>query len=362
MSLEEFYRKGGEATKHFSSSAPPADASVSGMSSEEIIVSAPGSLMLMGEHAVLHGRRALCAAINRRVRVRLRLRDDRQVCIRSALGKLDTSLDQLTVQPPFTFALATLLHHRRRLTHGLDLAIESEFSHQIGLGSSAAVTVALLKGLDALISGDFGKAALPKNPVGRARSPDAPLKSVTARALFHDAREIIRGVQGVGSGADAAASVYGGIVLYRATPLVIRPLAVAPHLTTVYCGYKTPTAEVIQIVEQARAKNPILFNKLFDLMDACVTHALPHSRARRWHEFGKLMNLHHYLQAALGTNTPELEDICERLRAAPGISGAKISGSGLGDCAIGLGHTRAKLAGYPVQQLRVDLAGVRLER
>ncbi|MFA5826748.1 MAG: galactokinase family protein [Gallionellaceae bacterium] len=332
------------------------------MSSEEIIVSAPGSLMLMGEHAVLRGRRALVAAINRRVRVRVRPRDDRQVRIRSELGKLDTALDHLTVRPPFTFVLATLLHHRRRLTHGLDITIESEFSHKIGFGSSAAITVALLKALDVLRGGGFGEAALPKNPAGRARSPNAPLKSVTGRALLQDAIAVIRSVQGVGSGADAAASICGGIVLYRATPLVIRPLAGALRLTTVYSGHKTPTAEVIQRVEKTRRTHPALFNGLFDLMDDCVARALPFIQAQRWDKFGELMDIHHGLQVALGVNTPALEEICHRLRKSPGIAGAKISGSGLGDCAIGLGHTRTKFVGYPTQQLRVELHGARLEK
>jgi mevalonate kinase len=350
------------------------------MSPEEIIVSAPGSLMLMGEHAVLHGRRALCAAINRRVCVRLRRRADRRICIRSALGQLDTTLDQLAIQPPFTFVLATLHRFRRHLPHGLDITIEAEFSHELGFGSSAAVTVALVGTLILMFRlfrptldqagvcktlqkiGLTGQASykIPLDPprVGALPRPRDEFCKRLQEQWLRAAIAIIRSVQGVGSGADAAASLLGGVVLYRADPLELRQLpAVTPRLTAVYSGHKTPTAEVIRAVARGHASNPRLFNSVYDLMDACVARAVPLLKAEDWGRVGELMNLHHGLQAALGTNTPVLEDICHRLRAAPGITGAKISGSGLGDCAVGLGWPRADLTPYTAQRLQVERHG-----
>ena len=310
------------------------------MPPSEIIVSAPGSLMLMGEHAVLHGRRALCAAIDRRLHVKLRLRNDRQIRIRSALGALETTLDALTLQPPFTFVLATLLRQRRRLAHGLDITIKAEFSHQLGFGSSAAVTVALLRALD-------GMFALGLRTPGR---------------FLAEARAIVRGVQGCGSGADVAASLCGGIVLYRAEPQQVRVLPVAPPLTAVYSGYKTPTPEVIGLVERRRCRNEQLFAALFDLMDDCVARSVPLIRKQDWAGLGALMDFHHGLQAALGVNTPELEQICQRLRKSAGIQGAKISGSGLGDCAVGLGRLRGTWKTQSVYRLLVDRDGARVEK
>lgn len=310
------------------------------MPSRAIIVSAPGSLMLIGEHAVLHGRRALVAALNRRMRVQLRPRADRHICIQSALGKRVVALDRLAIQQPFTFITAALLQQRRQLPGGLDIEIQAEFSHDIGFGSSAAVTVALLRALAELC--------------GSARDD---------KKILADAIAVIRQVQGRGSGADAAASLLGGVVCYRAAPLEFKPLAVAPPLVAVYCGYKTPTAEVIALVEQRRRRQPQLFGKIFDLMDDCVARALPLVRRKKWRALGELMNLHHGLQTALGVNTTELEDICQRLRRAPGSwGGAKISGSGLGDCAIALGRPRGTFQPYPLHQLQVEPAGARVEQ
>ncbi|MCX7007453.1 MAG: GHMP kinase [Kiritimatiellaeota bacterium] len=310
------------------------------MPPKEVIVSAPGSLMLMGEHAVLHGRRALCAALDQRMHVQLRTRDDRRIRLRSALGTLETTLDTLTVQAPFTFVLATLLRQRRRLTHGLDIIIKAEFSHQIGFGSSAAVTVALLRALDEMFA----------------------LGLRTPEKFLTETRAIIHAVQGCGSGADAAASLCGGIVLYRAEPLQLRVLSVAPQLTAVYSGYKTPTPEVIAIVKRQHQRNPPLFAKLFDLMDDCVARAVPLISKKDWAGFGALLDFHHGLQAALGVNTPELEQICQQLRKTPGIHGAKISGSGLGDCAVGLGRLCGTWKAQPMYRLQVARDGVRVEK
>ena len=54
--------------------------------------SAPGSLMLMGEYAVLKGAAALCAAIDKRIYVKLTPRNDQKIMIHSALGEFSCDL------------------------------------------------------------------------------------------------------------------------------------------------------------------------------------------------------------------------------------------------------------------------------
>ena len=307
---------------------------------QSVIVSAPGSLMLMGEHAVLYGRRALVVAINRRLRVTLRRRTDRRVCLRSALGTWNTTLDALDIRPPFRFVLAALRRHRSALAAGVDVQIESDFSHEVGFGSSAAVTVALLQALAVLY-------------YPRQRRPPG--------WLFLEARRVIRAVQGVGSGADAAASVHGGLVLYRAAPLLIRRLAVRQPLTAVYSGAKRPTPKVVRLVQAARRRQPRLWNGLFRLMDECVGCALPALRRRDGPAVGALLNLHQGLLEALGVSNAALGEICSRLRAAPGIRGAKISGSGLGDCVVGWGRVAGPCGSYATFDLDIEPDGVRVE-
>jgi mevalonate kinase len=142
--------------------------------------SAPGSLMLLGEYAVLHRKQALVCAINKRITVTLAPRSDTQIEIISpTLGHLVTRISHLTVNPPFQFVLAVLKKYQKRLKTGCDITIESEFSDTVGLASSAAVTVALLSALTTWLK-----------------------VSLSPQELIREARDIVQSVQRLGSGAD----------------------------------------------------------------------------------------------------------------------------------------------------------------
>lgn len=303
-----------------------------------VTASAPGSLMLLGEHAVLHGKKALACAVNRHIRVRLTLREDREVAVRSALGHAAFSLDRLEPRPPFQFALAAVARRKDQLSHGFDLAIESDFSHEVGLGSSASVTVAVSAALSALLGE-------PLNP----------------QRVFEDSLHVVREVQGLGSGADVAASTFGGVVAYRATPTEIQKLDGTHPLTVVYSGSKRSTVEVVRLVDEARAAQPELFNAIFNLMGASAEKAAEAIRQKDWKTVGSLLNINQGLMEALGVGSGPLAEIVYALRADPAVLGAKISGSGLGDCAIGLG--KAGRRDWPYTVIEADMAegGVRVE-
>lgn len=298
-----------------------------------ITASAPGSLMLLGEHAVLHGRRALVASVNQRLTVTLTPRHDRQLEIRSALGSHLTALDDPESHPKFRFILAATAAVPIT-SGGLTIEVRAEFSDQIGFGSSAAVTVATVAALRRWDGLDT----------------DRP-------TIFLAAREIIRSVQGRGSGADVAASVYGGLVLYRAEPLELTPLPVHPALTAVYSGSKLPTPEVIRIVEEKRAQQPDQFDLLYDLMDRCSGTAAEAAARGDWATVGQMLEVGQGVMDEIGLSNAALDAILQALRADPGIRGAKISGSGLGDCAIGLGHTGPAFP-FPVMPVEPDARGL----
>lgn len=263
--------------------------------------------MLMGEHAVLHGKQALACAVNKRITVRKQIRSDDTVIIHSSLGTYQSNRKALQPDPRFTFVLACL----QDAPSGLELTIESEFSHEVGLGSSAAVCVATLGSL-------YGP-------------------TITPQELFDKSIAIVRQVQQVASGADVAASVFGGIVLYRMSPCQIIPLAKTIPLTLIYSGSKMKTKDVIERVLKSKNKHPALFSAIFDAMDMATLEAKEAILHGDYETLGRLLSLHHGLQDAIGTCNLHLAEIVHALQNSPGIYGAKISGSGLGDCAIGLG-------------------------
>ena len=300
---------------------------------------APGSLMLMGEHAVLHGKRALVCAVDQRLRVTLTPRPDRTVRVHSALGEEEASLGDLAVRKPFRFVWACVRAQAPAFPSGCDLKITSDFPADIGFGSSAAVTVAVCAVLNAWLGIPHDRAA-----------------------LHQAAWKVIRSVQGRGSGADAAASVFGGMVEYRADPLKLQPLNTRHPITVVYSGYKTPTTEVIARVEAERQNRQALFNGFFFEIDECVSAAVDAVCRDHWAELGVLMDRNHALMKAIGVSDDTLEEIADTLRKQPGILGAKISGSGLGDCVVGLGTVDK----WPLPFRRIPCAmtteGVRVEQ
>ncbi len=282
-------------------------------------IKVPGSLMLLGEHAVLHGENALCCAINKFIYINFTVRSDKKIIINSNIGKYITDLDNLSFEKnhKFNFILAAINLYKLdyNLSHGFDLNISSDFAHNIGFGSSAAVTVGMVYGLEYLVE-NYCSTSL------RAQRSN-PEKILT------NSIKIIHQIQGMGSGADCAASLYGGIILYSADQKVIKKYNNKLDITAVYCGYKTKTADVIKIINSKNIDKSIYYSmgKAVNKLDNNLNN-LP-----------ELFNLYYDLQDKLGTSDKVLAEIVYKLREDKNISASKISGSGLGDCVIGLGHT-----------------------
>jgi mevalonate kinase len=287
--------------------------------------------MLLGEHAVLHGQPALVCAVSRRILVTLRPRKDRTIRMVSALGRHTTFADKIKPSQNFRFVIAAIRRFAKKLPSGFDLRIASEFSHQIGLGSSAAVTVATLAVLSRWLNGSFSQ-----------------------RKLLLDGVSVIRETQGLGSGADVAASVYGGIVLYRANPIQAKKLNASCPLTVIYSGSKMPTVEVVRLVERSRKASPVVYGAIFRMMGQSSRQAAAAIRRKNWKDVGAIMNLNQLLMAAIGVSNGKLAAIVRLLLRDPAILGAKISGSGLGDCVIGLG--KAKRTRWPYESLPVTIS------
>ncbi len=316
-----------------------------------IQASAPGSLMLLGEHAVLHGRRALVCAINKRITVSLSQINNPILRIVSDLGTYEAPLDHLKDHPDFRFVLDTVNQYRLDPSfakgygghgQGIELKIESEFSSDIGFGSSAAVTVATHAALMQLNSGSLGEFA----PPGRA----TPLAEPFKMELFKRSLATIHRVQGRGSGADVAASVFGGAVAYRAEPLEIVPLKESFPLTAVYSGSKMKTADVIRYLEERRALNPEYYEKIFDRMDASVGEVIAD-----FSQLGRMLILNQKLMEEMGLCNAALAEIIGIFQTLE--TPAKISGSGLGDCAIGLG-TFPAIGNFQTYVLLVEPQGI----
>ncbi len=316
--------------------------------------------MLLGEHAVLHGRRALVCAIDKRITASLSQLPKPILRIVSDLGAYESPLNELKDHSDFRFVLDAVRQYP--LEQGVELKITSDFSSDIGFGSSAAVTVATHAALMGLVG-----TAVPavRGPLGE--------RSLPLMDLFKRSLATIHRVQGRGSGADVAASVFGGVVAYRADPLEISPMCEEFPLTAVYSGSKMKTVDVIHHLEEKRALNPDYFEKIFDRMDASVGEAIqifggaPASvpadgeAAVPPADFGRILIENQKLMEEMGLCNAALAGITSIFK---GLNvPAKISGSGLGDCAIGLGSAAptSTFGDYPVYALNVTTQGVQAD-
>src|SRR3972149_7228181 len=157
-----------------------------------VIVSPPGKLMVMGEHAVVYGPPCIVTAVDRRLVV---------------TAQDDTGESDVIEAPQVTdtrFIRRAL--HDTKVAFGsrrsVRLLTESSFSNSYGFGSSSAVVAATIRAICAL----FGQ-------------------TIEKRRLFDMAYRIVLSVQGVGSGFDVAAAVYGGSLYFRTGGAEITPLA-----------------------------------------------------------------------------------------------------------------------------------------
>ena len=299
-----------------------------------ITVSAPGSLMLLGEHAVLHGFRSLVCAIDRRIQITLTPLPEQVLEIESALGSYSAPLFELHVDDRFRFILEAVESVRTNIKRGIRITIQAEFNAHVGFGSSAAVTVGIHAALVCHLTGHFPE----------------------ERELFQLALNTVHKVQGCGSGADVAASVYGGAVGYTTDPSFV-PVAWTHPITAVYCGYKKPTPEVIKWVETRFKNDQEQLQLFYEQIHLCAEKGLRALLKKDEETLIQTLSVQQRVMEQMGLSSPELDEIMRAMEADPEVQGVKLSGSGQGDCVIGLGRLSASIESYEIYELEVDPMG-----
>jgi mevalonate kinase len=300
------------------------------MAQELYKVIVPGSTMLLGEHAVLNNGQAVVCAINKylQVSVKILLPSLTPKCqiIAPNFGNLEIFIDDFEVSPPFTFVLQAIKLFKNKLhdlAHNIELIIESQFASTLGFGSSSAVTVAVIAVLYKMIS---------KN-------------AISQQELLQKSIEVIRQVQGIGSGADLAASIYGGIIAYNAKTYQVTNLPLIPNFNLIYAGYKTPTAKVIQYVANTFKDKPSLLQQIYDNINQTVIDGVAAIKQQNYTNLRQIFDYAFTLQQHLQVSDQTLDHIVKLAG-----SGSKISGSGLGDCVITLNQvSNLEYDVYPIQ-------------
>ncbi len=310
-----------------------------------VVVSAPGKLMLFGEHGVVYQRPCIVTAVDQRIRVYVErtgtgfLRIEApNVGVNEYEAGIGSVADSGTPKGA-RFIVAAVRNFDRRygVRSGVTIRTKSEFSSEFGFGSSSAVTVAVLKALSELFE-----------------------VRISNDELFGLSYRTVLDVQAVGSGFDLAAAIWGGTLCFRSAGPKIDPLDIEGlPLIVGYTGVKADTASLVRAVADLRTRYKNLTDRIFDIMADLVEQAREALVARDVDSLGALMNINQGLLDSLGVNSLELSRLIYAAREA-GATGAKLSGAGGGDCMIALSpEPRRQFVEEAIESAGGKLLGIR---
>jgi mevalonate kinase len=277
--------------------------------------SAPGKIILFGEHAVVYGRPALAVPVMQ-VYADANVSDspERGIWIESPAVKLRAELNTLASTHPIAATINNLFFLLRTSPFpNLNIKISSTIPVASGLGSGAAVTIALTRALSSHLR--------------RA------MKDEDVNAFTYDIERLHHGTP---SGIDNTVITYAKPVYFvKGQP--IETFKVGQPFTFVIAdtGIPAPTNESVVDVRRLWLSDTPRWEAVFDKIGEIAFAARCAIEVGLYEWLGELMNQNHALLQELSVSSPELDTFVEAARQA-GAFGAKLSGGGRGGNMIAL--------------------------
>lgn len=282
------------------------------------IASAPGKIILFGEHFVVYGMKAVLCSIDKRITATSQFIDEKVIRIRSSLGESEISIDssnnlekvQQKFMKPF-FYVAQKAIKENSVKNGIELVLESEIPPGVGLGSSSAACVAATASVNGLFC--------------RLSKSDVMKIAVQAeRTIFEQ-----------NSGADSSVSTFGGLVSYDLKK-GFEDILSRNDLSFIISNSAQVhnTQDVVRQVRNFKEKNDDLFNKLCKLEMNIVDNAMSSLKENDLNKLGSLMLENHDVLKQIGVSTEKIDLLVQEAKKTS--YGAKITGAGGGGCIISL--------------------------
>jgi mevalonate kinase len=284
---------------------------------------APGKVILTGEHFVVYGEPALVMAINRNVHVTVEERSDSLIRVTSNLGFIGTfeamkfkpekggAEAQRILTPIKVSAQATLSH--LSVNRGLNIDVDSNVPVAVGLGSSGALAVATVAAVGKLFEVDFTESEIIK-------------LSLKAEKFVHVNP----------SGIDQSISARGGVILYRrgegASSLDVESIVPIVIGNT---GIRRNTGKLVECVRGRWNRFPSLMKPLTNMAGELTVQATEALRQGDLKKMGELMDIDHGLLTSIGVSSEVLDRLVHASKRG-GALGAKITGAGGGGCIVAL--------------------------
>ena len=286
--------------------------------------SAPGKIILFGEHAVVYSRPALAVPVTQ-VHVDVEVLDSPRegIWIHAPGIDLHAELNSLPADHPIgsvilklfspPFASPQFLFEKLGGPRGVEISIASTIPVAAGLGSGAAVSVALIRALVLHLA--------------------HPLTNEEVNELAFEIEKLHHGTP---SGIDNTVITYVKPVYFiKGQPMetfkVGKPFTIVIGDT----GIPAPTKESVGDVRRLRLRDQYTIENIFNEIAQISLIGRRSIESGRPELLGELMDQNHEYLQALTVSSPELDKLVEAARNA-GALGAKLSGSGRGGNMIAL--------------------------
>ncbi|WP_162164029.1 mevalonate kinase [Acholeplasma hippikon] len=293
---------------------------------------ASGKIILIGEHSVVYGKPAIALPFN-------------QAQISSKVYKTDAPITidciyfkgNLEEAPDVLFGIKQLINivlvYLNQPFKNIHIKIESNLPAQRGLGSSAAVSIAVVRSLF-----------------------DAFDVQLTQDRLNHfvDIAEQIHHLNP--SGLDSTTIASGKAVFYQKDlGKSVIELKMDAVLIVADTGVKGLTKEAVSEVKRLWNENPTVVNPVMDRLEQLTNEAKIYLENNEVIRLGLAMTEAHQLLRSINVSDEKLEKLVE-VALANGALGAKLTGGGKGGCMIALAkHTeQAILISDALKQVGAD--------
>ena len=325
------------------------------------IASAPGKIILFGEHFVVHGTKAILAAIDKKVTVTSSFTENKTIKINSQLGTLEmpvsSSYEEVKSEfRPFVY-LANKMINSNQNVNGLKITINSDIPVGVGLGSSSACCVAATASIYGLVEEGSGSGG----------NVDLQFKKLSSEELVNISIEAEKTIFPDTSGADCTVCTYGGMIVYDKingiekidnTKYKIKDFETVTDLNFIIANSMIPHSTKISVerVKKFKENNEEEFSTLCGYVTSMINDVLWGLKMMDNDDvesFEGYLSMHmtginRFLQQ-IGVSNPTLNSMLELLSrggngdGGVGLLSAKITGAGDGGCVIALVEERDKM-------------------
>ena len=275
--------------------------------------SAPGKVILFGEHFVVYGIKSILCAINKRITVTAEKIDEEKICIKSEMYDVvlepNKSISEIDFKlRPFYYLSNKIIQNQNT---GIKIKIESEIPLGVGLGSSSACCVASAAAILGLFSETSKERVL-------------ELAIEAEKTIFQNT-----------SGADCTVCTYGGIMEYDKKNK-FKKIESEPnfHLVIANSNIKHSTELVVAGVKRFGEENRDEFSKLCNNESKLIEDALKFLKESNIKGLGEIVIQNQKYLETIGVSNDKLR---EMIQVGQKFSfGAKITGAGGGGCIFAL--------------------------